>query len=108
MAINSTAVDFIQIYSVLHSDQICYATSRIWERNVKARTHGDQFGCTDTGMTNTSPECLSRVLDAMDLLREGFDPEVANKVFASLPTAVKVDFNYGNWRYVGPEHRHAR
>jgi hypothetical protein len=61
--------------------------------------HGDQCGCHDQGPPETyADEQLSRVHDILKLADEIGD-RTKISIWTALPTKLKLEFNYSNWRY---------
>ena len=66
---------------------------------------GHGHGTTDSGPPEDhSPEELSRLSDVYRLTYEFFGKEQAQKVFASFPDSMKLEYNYAKWKYV-PEQK---
>ena len=62
---------------------------------------GQGHGTTDGGPPEAhTPEELSRLSDVYQLAFEYFGKEQAQKVFATFPDSMKLEFNYANWKYV--------
>ena len=71
---------------------------------ITPKKDGDQLGCTDMGAPEQyTPEQLSRVHDlllAAQRLEDSADvPMLTATTFKSLPEALKLEFNYSNWKY---------
>lgn len=58
-------------------------------------------GCKDTGAPEVySPYELSRITDAMDIVLAKAGEKAQRELFAALPAAAKIEWNYSNWVYV--------
>ena len=63
--------------------------------------HGEQHGCTDQGKPETCSEYqLSRIYDMLFAAQEaGLEKNQIQQIFSSLPEAMKLEWNYSNWKY---------
>ncbi|MDD5649445.1 MAG: hypothetical protein PHF86_03360 [Candidatus Nanoarchaeia archaeon] len=75
---------------------------------MKPVKHGAQCGCNDMAPPEKyTAEQLSRVRDllmAAEKVEETAQSLLPTTVFRSLPEAMKLEFNYSNWKYVEVNH----